>query len=190
MTVASETISKQASGWSIVLSIALILCGGLAILLPVATSFGVLAVVSWLLVVGGVVQLVHAFSCSGVGHILWKVLVGLIYLATGVYLLLHPGLGVLALTLSLAIFFTAEGVVDIATYFATRKAGVSGWLLVDGVVTLFLGLLMWSRWPLGSLWVVGMLAGISIIMSGITRLMLTLGARRAAKSPPAMAKAA
>ncbi len=189
MTNASETISNQAPTFSIVLSILLIICGALAILLPVGTSFGVLLVISWLLVISGVVQFVHAFGCSGAGHILWKLTVAFIYFVTGLYLLVHPGLGVLALTLALAIFFTAEGVVDIATYFGTRKDGVPGWLLLDGVITLILGLMMWSRWPVGSLWAVGTLTGISMIMTGITRLMLTRAARRE-QAPPAAAKAA
>ena len=47
-------------------------------------------------------------------------------------------------------------------------------MLFDGVVTLILGFMIWNRWPIGSLWVIGTLVGVSMIMTGMTRLMMTL----------------
>jgi uncharacterized membrane protein HdeD (DUF308 family) len=49
---------------------------------------------------------------------------------------------------------------------------------LDGIVTLFLGFLIWNQWPVSSLWVIGTLVGISMIMTGTTRLMMTLAARK------------
>jgi uncharacterized membrane protein HdeD (DUF308 family) len=54
----------------------------------------------------------------------------------------------------------------------------SGWLLVDGVVTLVLAVLIWSTWPSNAAWALGTLIGISVFFSGITRLMLSLAVRR------------
>lgn len=51
--------SKRASGFSIVLSVLLIVCGVLTILLPFEMSLGVVLLVSWLLIIGGIVQFVH-----------------------------------------------------------------------------------------------------------------------------------
>jgi uncharacterized membrane protein HdeD (DUF308 family) len=187
MQEALEKVSKQTSGVSIVLSILLIICGFLAIMLPVAMSVGVLILVAWLLIIGGVVQFVHAFSCKGIGHIIWKLLVAVCYVITGIYLRIHPLLGVATLTLVLAVFLAAEGLVDIIGYISTRKSGVSSWLLFDGIITLILGVMIWRQWPSGSLWVIGTLAGLNMIMTGFTRLMLTFAVRRAVKKVPAMA---
>jgi uncharacterized membrane protein HdeD (DUF308 family) len=55
----------------------------------------------------------------------------------------------------------------------------SGWLLFDGVVTLILALLIWRTWPSDTEWVIGTLVGISMLFSGISRLRLSLAARRA-----------
>jgi uncharacterized membrane protein HdeD (DUF308 family) len=41
---------------------------------------------------------------------------------------------------------------------------------------------IWRHWPTGSLWVVGTLVAINMMMTGITRLMLTLAVRRAMKA--------
>jgi uncharacterized membrane protein HdeD (DUF308 family) len=38
--------------------------------------------------------------------------------------------------------------------------------------------MIWSTWPSSAAWVVGVLVGISMLFSGMTRLMLTLAARR------------
>jgi len=53
------------------------------------------------------------------------------------------------------------------------------WILVDGIVTLILGILVWRQWPSSSLWLIGTLVGISMIMTGMTRLMIGMAARRA-----------
>jgi uncharacterized membrane protein HdeD (DUF308 family) len=175
-----ETGLKRASGISLALSVVLIFFGVLAITLPMATSIGVVIVIGWLAVLDGVVQLVHAFQSKGVGHIAWKLLVALVYLLAGGYFIAHPVLATATFTLVLGIFLFAEGIVDVVAYFATRKSGSSAWMLLDGIVTLFLGFLIWNQWPVSSLWVIGTLVGISMIFTGTTRLMMSLAVRRLA----------
>ncbi len=180
MDASLQKLAKRASGFSIVLSALLIICGFLAILLPVQMSFGVVIVVSWLLIIGGIVQFVHAFRTE-VGHKAWKAAIAILYVITGLYLRVNLGVGVATLTLVLIVFFVAQGFTDIFAYLATRKSGVSGWLLIDGVITLLLGLMIWRHWPSSALWVIGALVGINMISTGVTRLILTFTVRRALK---------
>jgi len=165
---------------SVGLSIVLIIFGVLAILLPMATSIGVVIVIGWLVIFDGIAQVVHAFQSKGIGHIVWKLLVAVFYLVAGGYLIASPALGAATLTLVLGIFLFAEGVADVVAYFATRKGGSSSWMLLDGIVTLVLGFMIWDRWPVSSLWVIGTLVGVSMIMTGTTRLMMALAARKLA----------
>ena len=176
--MAPTALSNLGSGKSIIWAILLIAFGFLAIALPFATSWGVVVVIAWLIVLSGGFQFIHAFQSKGIGSVLWKLLVAVLYLIVGLYFLLNPLLGVAAFTFALAIFFVAEGVVDLVAYFQNRGAGGSGWILLDGIVTLILGLLVWRHWPSSSLWLIGTLVGISMIMTGSTRLMLSLAARR------------
>jgi uncharacterized membrane protein HdeD (DUF308 family) len=178
MNAAPTAILKRASGWSIVWAFLLILFGVLALALPWATSIGVVLLVGWLLFISGAVQVVHAFQTKGVGHTVWKLFVAILYLAVGMYFFTHPILGVAAMTLVLAIFFFAEGITDLAAYFQNRKLSGAGWILVDGIVTLILGLMIWAHWPASSLWAFGILVGISMIMTGMTRLMITMATRK------------
>jgi uncharacterized membrane protein HdeD (DUF308 family) len=175
-------ISTLGSGKSTVWAILLIVFGFLAIALPLSTSWGVVVVIAWLIVFSGAFQFIHAFQSKGIGNIVWKLLVAVLYLIIGLYFLMNPLLGVAAFTFALAIFFVAEGVFDLVAYFQNRNAGGSGWILFDGVVTLILGLMVWRQWPSSSLWVIGTLVGISMIMTGTTRLMLSFASRSLQRS--------
>ena len=147
MSTAVAAVTSRTHGWSAVWGGLLILFGLLAVALPLASSFGVVLVVGWMLVFSSAAQILHAFQSKGVGHIAWKVLVGVLYLGVGIYFLNNPMLGVAALTLAVGFFFLTEGVIDIAAYFKERKVSGSGWILLDGMVTLILGLMIWRHWP-------------------------------------------
>jgi uncharacterized membrane protein HdeD (DUF308 family) len=176
--MAQERLSTLGSRGSIGWAVLLIIFGFLAIALPMATSLGVVLILTWLIIASGVFQFIHAFQSQGAGSVIWKLLVAVVYLFAGVYFLLHPMLGLASFTLALAFFFLVEGVMDLVAYFQNRHLDGAGWILLDGVVTVILGLLVWRHWPSSSRWVIGTLVGISMIMTGTTRLMISLAARR------------
>jgi len=176
--MAQAAVPNVTSGRSTLWAVLLIILGFLAIALPFASSWGVVVVLAWLLIFSGIFQLIHAFQSKGVGHILWKLLVAALYLVVGIYYLMHPVLGIAALTFALAIFFVLEGIFDIVEYFQVRRLIGSGWILFDGIVTLILGILVWRHWPSSSVWVIGTLVGISMILTGVTRLMTGAAIRR------------
>jgi uncharacterized membrane protein HdeD (DUF308 family) len=175
-------LSRRVSGFSILLSILLIIFGFLAILLPIEMSLGVVIVLSWLLMISGVVQFIHAIRGNTAGSRLWTGIIAIIYFLMGLFFRLNPGIGIAALTMALIGFFIAQGVIDIIAYFRLRRLGASRWHLFEGVVTLVLGIMIWRHWPSGSLWVIGTLVGINMIMTGTTRLMFALGVRSAARA--------
>jgi uncharacterized membrane protein HdeD (DUF308 family) len=173
---------RQASTWSIVWGVLLILFGMLAVGSPFVAAVAVSVVVAWLIILAGVVHLILAFHAHGAGSLIWKLLVGLAYLFFGIYLIMHPLLGVASLTLVLASLFLIEGILDIILFFKMRSMRGSSWVLIDGVITVLLGLLIYIHWPSSSIWAIGTLVGVSMIISGITRVMLSLAARKAASA--------
>jgi uncharacterized membrane protein HdeD (DUF308 family) len=177
------TDARHVTGWSIAVSFLLILAGILAIGLPIAAGFAVSIVVAWLLVFCGVVHLVFGWHIRSIGGVIWQVLLGALYIGIGVFILIHPLAGLVTLTLALAIYLFAEGLLEMILAFQVRPQQGWGWLLFDGVVTLFLAILIWRGWPRSTEWVVGMLVGISMIFSGVTRLMLSLAARSLVTRP-------
>jgi len=171
-------VVRHASAWSIVWGVLLIIFGALAIIAPMEAAIAVNIVFAWLIIFAGAVHLAVAFHAHSAGSIIWKLLVGIAYVCFGVYLLLHPVLGVASLTLLLACLFLIEGVLDIILFFRMRSVQGSGWVLLDGIVTLLLGGLIYLHWPSSSAWVIGTLVGISMIISGVTRVMISFAVRR------------
>ena len=172
------SLLKQASGWSIVWGVLLIIFGIVAIGSPLLAAVAVNALIAWLIILAGAVHLVVAFHAHGAGSLIWKLLVGLAYIAFGGYLLLHPLLGVASLTLVLASLFLIEGVLDLVLYFNLRPARGAGWVLFDGLVTLLLALFIGFHWPSSSAWAIGTLVGVSMITSGVARVMMSVGTRK------------
>ncbi len=172
-------VVRQASTWSIVWGVLLIIFGMLAIGSPMVAAVAVNVVIAWLIILAGVVHLILAFHAHGAGSLIWKLLVGIAYLFFGAYLIMHPVLGVASLTLILASLFLIEGILNIILFFKMRSLGGSSWVLVDGVVTLLLGLMIYQQRPSSSAWAIGILVGVSMIISGVTRVMLSLAVRQA-----------
>ena len=105
-------------------------------------------------------------------------LVGVLYMSTGLYLLTHPVAGLESLTIALAIYLFAEAILEFVLGFTLRPLPGSSWLIVDGIITLILAIMIWRTWPSSTGWVIGTLVGISMLFSGISRLGISLAARR------------
>jgi len=173
-------IVQRATTWSIVCGVSLIILGMLALGSPLLATVAVNALISWLIVLAGVVHLMFAFRAHGAGSVIWRLLVGLAYVAFGIYLIARPAVGVASLTLVLASLFLIEGILSIALFFQVRSMPRSGWILIDGIITLLLGLMIYLQWPSSSAWAIGTLVGVSLIISGVTRVMLSLAVRQTA----------
>lgn len=172
-------IAKESIGWSIALSVLMIVAGVLGIIVPQASGVAVTIIVGWLLVFSGVAHLVFGWYTRTAGGLLWEWLIAVLYIAAGIYLLMHIQAGLSALTVILAIFLLLEGIVEFVLSFTLRPLPGSGWLLFDGVLTVILAILIWRAWPSSKEWALGLLVAISMLFSGVTRLVLSIEARRA-----------
>jgi uncharacterized membrane protein HdeD (DUF308 family) len=128
--------------------------------------------VAWGLVFGGIAELISAFSSSE--NRLWKVLLALLYVALGIYILRNPESGLVALALTLAYVFLVKGVISILGALQLRPERGWVWWLADGIVTLLLAVLIYSGWPQDSMQIIALLVGISLIMSGVNRVVWAL----------------
>jgi uncharacterized membrane protein HdeD (DUF308 family) len=168
---------KKSITWSITLSVLMIVAGFLAIVIPPVAGLAVTIFVGWLLVFSGVMHFVYAWHTRGAGTIIWEIVVGIAYVVAGGYVLFHPLLGMAGLTLALAIYLFAEAVLEFILGFQLRPRRGSGWLFVDGVITFILAAMIWRAWPSSTEWALGILVGVSMLFSGISRLMFSMGAR-------------
>jgi uncharacterized membrane protein HdeD (DUF308 family) len=168
----------RAATWSVILSVLMIVAGILAIGLPMVAGVAVTAIVGWLLIFSGLLHLAFAWRGGHAAGIVWEILLGVAYGAIGFYVLANPVAGLASLTFAVAVYLFVEGILEFVLSFRLRPAPGSGWLLVDGIITLVLALMIWSTWPSSAAWVIGTLVGISMLFSGVTRLALSTAVRR------------
>jgi uncharacterized membrane protein HdeD (DUF308 family) len=171
-------IFQTAGRWLTAMGIVFVVLGVLAIVEPAIAGLAVAIFVGWLLIFGGVAHFVAAFGGGGAGRVIWQIVLAVIYVVGGFYFLTHPLLGLGTLTLFLAIILVMEAIFEVIGYFVGRGEGGSGWRLVNAIVTLILGGLIWGNWPSSSVWAIGTLVGVNLMMTGFSRLMLGSAARR------------
>lgn len=158
---------------------AMTVVGLLALVFPGLTTFTVELTIGWLLVFAGAATLYGAFSVEGTGPFFGELLLGLLKLALGVFLLMHPGIGMIALTLMLAAVFMVDGAVQIGFALDVRPGEGWLWIFISGLISIGAGLLIAAGLPGTSLFVLGILVGINFLSTGLAWIMLS----RALKPP-------
>jgi uncharacterized membrane protein HdeD (DUF308 family) len=163
-------------GWILALGIVEIVVGTLAIGMPFAGSLASIVVLSALLIAAGVAQLVGAFWTRDWSGFFLSLLMGVLYLVTGVVFLRHPADALAAVTLLLACALMISGLFRIIGSLMYRFPQW-GWTLLGGVINLALGIYIYSLWPLDSFLILGLFVGIDLIFTGWTWVALSLAVK-------------
>ena len=152
-------------------------CGILAIVLPLTFSIAVATVLGWLFFFVAAAHLTFGlhFGSDTSG---WHALIAGLYCIAAMCLLVNPLLGVVLLTLVIGVVLIAEGMVEIVLFFILRDYQHVVGIMIDGLITLVLGILVCAHWPPATLDVVPYLVGIGFILTGISRLLLGIAIRR------------
>jgi uncharacterized membrane protein HdeD (DUF308 family) len=177
----TENVFKEVTGISIGWSVVMIILGFLAIVLPLATGIVISALVAWLIVLSGIACLASAFAGQNAKAIIWRILIGIVYIVGGGWLAFHTQIALESLTVVLAVIFFFEAALETARFIQLRALPGSGWILFDAIVTLLLAVVIWLPWPSSSAWAIGIILGVNLIMTGVTLLMYSLAARRTLK---------
>ncbi len=167
-------------GWFLVLGIALLVLGALALTVPWLTTLSSVLVYGWLLVFGGVFEVVAAFWAKQWRGIFLHLLGGILSAVVGALIVAHPDAGALGLTLLLATLFLVGGLFRVGAAVVLRFPNW-GWAAMGGIVTALLGVFVWSAWPLSALWVIGTLVAIELLCRGWAWVMFALAARQVSK---------
>ncbi len=178
MTQSFSSDVRRVTGWSIALSVLMIIAGFLAIASPLLAGIAVTRLVGWLLLFSGGLHFVYAFRGGGVTAVLWEILLAVVYVIAGIYILANTFIGLATLTFVVAFYLFAESYLELAASYMMRHERGSGWLLFDGIVTLLLAVMIMSTWPASKAWAIGILVGVSMLFSGISRLMISSAVRR------------
>jgi len=164
----ANTSCDKSSGWTLFQGILLVLCGALAIAFPLLGTIAVEQLFAALLLIVGGYALAAALGKQNQGSIhrvvaiLWAVLT----LVTGLLLLFKIGAGVLTLTILLAAYFAAQGIVTILSAFKFSGSGAFWMMLLSGAVSLVLSYMIFNGFPGSAAWMLGLLFGINLIFTG------------------------
>ncbi|HEX4130110.1 MAG TPA: HdeD family acid-resistance protein [Pirellulales bacterium] len=168
---------RKAWGWFVGLGVLLIILGTFAVGWSVVTTLVSVLFFGWLLVFGGVMQAVHAFWQRAWSGFFFDLLLGILYAVAGGIIVAHPLAGAVELTLLLGLLFVLGGVFRIVMAFAWPFHH-RGWLVLNGVITLVLGVMILAQWPGSGFWVIGLFIGIDMIFNGWSLVMLGLAAKK------------
>jgi uncharacterized membrane protein HdeD (DUF308 family) len=158
----------------ITISTILLLAGIVGIALPQFMSMAVAWFVGWLMLVAGGI----AFYITWLGFrdywLVW--LKPFVLIVVGLLILFNPIAGAAALGLILAIYFLFDGFAGVGFAMQLRPLHGWGWLMFNGVLSLVLAVVFIAGWPFTTVWLVGLLIGISLFVDGLTLMMLGLAA--------------
>jgi uncharacterized membrane protein HdeD (DUF308 family) len=163
-------------GWLLAWGICMIIVGTLAVLFACSATLASVWAFGILFLIGGGAHLVGAFWAKSWGGFFLEILGGILYIVIGVLTIEHPLAAAAGLTLAIAALLLVAGIFRIVVSIAQRFQGWV-WVLLNGIVTLILGVLIWRKWPEDTLWVIGLFVGIDLIFSGWSWVMLALAAR-------------
>jgi len=170
---------KKRSNWSILMGILTAVLGVFLIAYPLVTATITTVLLGWVLIFVGIAELVFALHSQSVGKFLLKVLLGVVYGIIGIALAFFPFHGLAALTAFVGTLLVIYGIVGLVGAFQLRPLQGWGWFLFDAIATLAIGLLILAKWPSSSIWAIGTLVGVAVLMGGISRTMIASRIRSA-----------
>jgi uncharacterized membrane protein HdeD (DUF308 family) len=174
--VVTEAV-REKWGWFLALGIVLVLCGTFAIMAPLLSTLAATRLIGIVIAVAGAFHVIHSFQAKAWSGFIWDLLIGLIQLFGGALIWLNPFAGAIAITALIAWVFLLQGVTEIILSFRVRPKDGWGWLLFSGVISLFAGIWLLSRFPIAGLFVPGLIVGIALLFEGWAFIAISLSAR-------------
>ena len=175
---------SESWGWFLALGILLILAGVAAIAFPLLSTIATKIMLGWIFLIAGVVMAVHAFSIQQWRGFLMELLLAVLYIVVGGWLAFFPFTGIITLTILLAALFLAEGVLEVIMAMRVRPHEGWGWLLISGLIAIVVGVMIAAELPGSAVWAIGLLAGINLLSTGVSFVVLALAGRRAGHGVP------
>lgn len=171
-----EAAVVENRSWFIIFGILLMLLGVGAIAFPLITAIAVKVFLGWLFLIGGIFQVVHAFSTKKWSAFFLSLLCGAVYVLAGGWLAFFPLTGILTLTIFLAAMFIVQGVLEFSMAFRVRPQEGWVWMMISGLISIIVGMMIFGGLPSTAAWVIGLLVGINLLSTGSAYLFLALAA--------------
>jgi uncharacterized membrane protein HdeD (DUF308 family) len=150
-----------------ILGVIAIILGILCLLAPGMTGISVVTLMGLIVLAAGIVRMLWAFQAGSFGKGLLMFAIGGLTLLCGIALVANPLFASGVLTVMLAVYFMADGISEIVGGIQLRPESGWGWMLFGGIVSVWLGIMIWRQFPLSGVWAIGILLGIKLFLVGL-----------------------
>jgi uncharacterized membrane protein HdeD (DUF308 family) len=169
---------RAKSGWIIALGVVFVIAGIIALGSVVMATAATVFVVGIMKVIAGVAEVINAFQIKTWGKFLLWLLLGALYIVAGFFAFENPLLAAAVLTLLLGFSLLVSGIMRMVLAFSMQDTMPWIWVAFSGVITFLLGLLIVAKWPVSSLYVLGIFLGVDLVIAGAGWIGVGLGLRR------------
>jgi len=179
--VGSELAPLRAKcGWIVALGVIFVIVGLIALGSVVTATVASVFVVGIMMVIAGVAEIINAFQIKTWGKFILWLLLGALYVFAGIVTFENPLLAAVLLTLLLGASLLVSGIMRIVLAFGMKGGTPWGWVVLSGIITFLLGAIILARWPVSSLYILGLFLGIDLIFAGAAYIAIGLGLRQRA----------
>lgn len=154
-----------------------IVLGIAAILLPFLATLTIELILSFVLIIAGINNIINAFESRHSKGLLLRLLTGIAYGLFGITMILYPHEGAITLTVLLAMLFLFIGSIKIALALSIRPLSNWRWLMLNGILSLLLGTIIWLGLPGARRWAIGTIVGMELLFNGCSMIMFTIPLR-------------
>jgi uncharacterized membrane protein HdeD (DUF308 family) len=165
-------------GWIVALGFVYLIAGFVALGSVVMATVASVIVVGAMMIVAGAAEMIGAFQMKSWGKFLVWALLGVLYVIAGFLTFENPLFAAVLLTLFLGASLIASGAVRLFLAFNMKRESPWVWVAMSGAITLLLGLLIVARWPVNSVYILGLFLGLDLIMAGAGWISLGFGLKR------------
>lgn len=177
----ADEFARIADHWGFLLALGIILglIGLLALGSLVVATLATVTFLGAVLLVGGIVDVVTAFTSRRWRGFGMSLLSGIVAAVVGILLIARPAAGAGVLTLLLALLFLASGISRII-FSSTERFPSWGWSLASGIVAVILGLFVLFGFPSTAIWFLGLVVAVELLMRGLLWIAMAFSLHRAA----------
>jgi uncharacterized membrane protein HdeD (DUF308 family) len=157
----------------------MVLAGVLALIFPVFASLGILALLGWLLILSGIVQIVALIGATQVPYFWLQLISVALEILVGYLLVTRPEAGLVAVTFLMLALFLVGGITRVVFALMIRPMDDWLWVLASGLVAIVCALILFASLPQAATWLLGFLLGLELIAIGGAQGLLAWRVRQA-----------
>ncbi|MDD3593558.1 MAG: DUF308 domain-containing protein [Candidatus Gastranaerophilales bacterium] len=165
-----ENFSEKVLTFILIEGILFLLLGILDLVLPVFSTLALSMLISVIFIILGIAKFVNAVaSFKYLHHVFLDMGIGILAIVIGSYLFMHPALNLMLLTIMVALYFILESASSFSFAIQVKNIFKYWWVnFFAAAIQLGLGVYIIAALPESSLWVLGILVGVSLVFTGVS----------------------